>query len=179
MNYSNGKIYKVVDNGYNKLYIGSTTQPLYKRMNYHRCNYRKFKKGQYGNTSVFEIFEEFGLENCKIELIENYQCNSRNELERKEGEHIRKNNCVNKVIAGRTEAERKIEDRDEILKKNREYHQKNKEQRNQQSKEYKERNREKMKEYAKKYRAEHKLHIQEMQRKYREKKKELKEQLNN
>ena len=52
------------------------------------------------------MFDEFGVENCKIELIKNYPCNSLEELERQEGIHIKNTDCINKVIAGRTRQER-------------------------------------------------------------------------
>jgi hypothetical protein len=40
-----------------------------------------------------------------IELVENHPCDTREQLHRKEGEHIRAKECVNKVIAGRTHKE--------------------------------------------------------------------------
>ena len=44
-----------------------------------------------------------GTQNFKIELLENYNCNSRRELNTKEGEYIRSfNPFLNSVIAGRT-----------------------------------------------------------------------------
>ena len=42
--YANGKIYKITDIGYNKCYIGSTIQPLCKRMLGHRQDYKLFKE---------------------------------------------------------------------------------------------------------------------------------------
>lgn len=44
--YSKGQIYKIVDNGFNKCYIGSTVETLSKRMTHHRYHYTAFKKGQ-------------------------------------------------------------------------------------------------------------------------------------
>ena len=102
MDYKNGKIYKIVDNGYNKMYIGSTTQPLYKRFSEHKCKYKQFKNGKSSKITVYDIFDEFEIVNCKIELIEEYQCENKAQLERKEGEHIKINECVNRCIPGRT-----------------------------------------------------------------------------
>ena len=73
--YENGKIYQIIDCGYNKCYIGSTCESLSKRMERHRKAYRastneKTKK----ITTCISIFDEYGVENCKIELIENYSC---------------------------------------------------------------------------------------------------------
>ena len=44
--YHKGKIYKVVDIGYNKCYIGSTCDTLSKRMTSHRNKYKGFIKGR-------------------------------------------------------------------------------------------------------------------------------------
>ena len=43
MDYSNGKIYKIVTDVDNEIYVGSTTQPLSKRMQWHRGNSNKIK----------------------------------------------------------------------------------------------------------------------------------------
>ena len=101
--YEKGKIYKIVDIGYNKMYIGSTCDDLKKRFERHRSKYKKeFSQGKGDNTRAYWLFQEFGVENCKIELIENYPCNSRAELEKREGEIQKQNDCINKKIAGRT-----------------------------------------------------------------------------
>ena len=43
--YQNGKIYKITDIGYNKCYIGSTTEGLSLRMACHRGSYKSFLNG--------------------------------------------------------------------------------------------------------------------------------------
>ena len=55
-----GKIYKIVDNGYNDMYIGSTTKSLSQRMAQHRYNY----KSQQNNITVYKIFDKYGVENA-------------------------------------------------------------------------------------------------------------------
>jgi hypothetical protein len=89
------------------MYIGSTTKDyVSKRMVEHRNAYIEFKAGRVKNkTSVVELFDEFGIENCLIELIETCPCNSKDELRRREGEIIRASECVNKNVAGRTQKE--------------------------------------------------------------------------
>ena len=57
------------------------------------------------DTSSTHLFEEFGIENCKIELIENYPCQSIEELHRREGFYIQSIDCINRCIAGRTHKE--------------------------------------------------------------------------
>ena len=108
--YVNGKIYKVVDNNYTKMYIGSTIEALSTRMAKHRYDYRT-SRGCYSKL----IFEEFGIENCKIELIEVFPCNTKEELNSKEGEYIRNNICVNKCIPNRTIKELYILNREHRL----------------------------------------------------------------
>ena len=123
--YQNGKIYKVVDNGYNKTYYGSTIEQLCKRIGKHRGHYKEYKKGNEHRVTVYDIFDEFGVENCKIELVELYPCNSISELKRREGEVIRDNECVNKVIAGRTVNEWKRDNIDRIHEIAKNYRQRN------------------------------------------------------
>ena len=87
--YKNGKIYKITDIGYNKCYIGSTTEKTLKqRLARHNSNYKQYKNGTSHFLSSFTLFEEYGFENCKIELIEKYPCNSKDELVAREGHYI-------------------------------------------------------------------------------------------
>jgi hypothetical protein len=167
MDYNNGKIYKITDIAYTKMYIGSTTQSLSKRFNAHKSSYKIWTEGKH-KCSVFSIFDEFGINNCKIELIENYACNSKNELERKEGEHIKNNNCVNKIIVGRTKEEWRENNRDSILKNQKEWREANK----QKVKEYYEDNKNNILQNQKKHYEDNKEKILEYQKRYRETNKE-------
>jgi hypothetical protein len=74
-------------------------------MSKHRRDYFYNKNGNFHKITVFDLFDEFGLEKCKIELIELYPCNSKAELERREGYHQQNIDCVNRNIAGRTHKE--------------------------------------------------------------------------
>ena len=53
--------------------------------------------------SIF-LFDEFGIDNCKILLIKDFSCKNKAELEREEGQEILRNieKCVNRVVVGRT-----------------------------------------------------------------------------
>ncbi len=62
-----------------------------------------------------------------IELYENYPCNNKSELCKREGEVIRDIGNINKSIAGRTRKEWKDENKEHIKKVNKEYRAKNKE----------------------------------------------------
>ena len=104
--YQHGKIYKVVDNGYNLCYYGSTVQPLSKRFSTHKKDYVRYRDGRKERPlTICKIFDEYGVDNCKIELVELFPCNSKEELHKREGEHIRNNDCVNKFIPGRSKEE--------------------------------------------------------------------------
>ena len=58
-------------------------------MEKHRSNYKSWKKGEYGLIKSFELFDEYGLENCQIILLESCPCNSKDELNAKEAHYIR------------------------------------------------------------------------------------------
>jgi hypothetical protein len=127
-NYLNGKIYTIRFYNSNEIYIGSTIQSLSNRLAGHR------KKNQC--SSVKNIIEEKYNNNwgiCYIELYENYSCNNREELHKREGEIIRefKTNdnyiCLNQVITNRTKKERYENNKDEILNKCKEWEKNNKE----------------------------------------------------
>ena len=49
-NYNNGKIYKIVNNIDNMIYIGSTTTKLCYRMEIHRCNMIKKQECNFIST---------------------------------------------------------------------------------------------------------------------------------
>ena len=113
--YHHGKIYKITDNAYTKCYIGSTVEKyLSIRMGKHRSCYRQFKKNNAHLCCSYNIFDEFGLENCKIELIEAYKCETKEELLKREGYYVKNTNCVNKLMPGRTKSEYWDDNKEEI-----------------------------------------------------------------
>jgi hypothetical protein len=133
--YQRGKIYKIVDIGYTKCYIGSTIETLSNRMSGHRSAYKSFSKGLNKLVSSGVLFEEFGLENCKIELIENYPCETKDELHRREGYYIQNTDCVNKLVAGRKKPEWIEANKEHLKTYKAQHHQKNKEKYNKKSSE--------------------------------------------
>jgi hypothetical protein len=127
-NYQNGKIYKIEDVGGNLCYIGSTTkQYLSQRMTWHRGDYKKWLAGKGNKITVMDIFEKYGVENCKIVLIELYPCNSKDELHKREAHFIKTLDCVNKCIPGRTRAEYEEVNKAKIKEEKRLWHENNKE----------------------------------------------------
>ena len=86
MDYKNGKIYTSRSHQTDKFYIGSTCSTLIKRLSQH--------KSKWNDTTAKEILT---YQDYYIELLELYPCNSKMELNKREGELIRlhKNMCVN------------------------------------------------------------------------------------
>jgi len=142
--YHRGKIYAIRSHQTPDIYIGSSIQPLYKRLSKHKCDYKVWKNGKKHYISSFEILK---YPDCYIELIEEYKCNNKMELERREGQIIRDTeNCVNKNIVGRTNREYYEDNKEKVINKVKEYYKVNKEK----ILEYKKVYRENTKEYRRK-----------------------------
>ena len=157
--YQNGKIYRITDNGYHLFYYGSTVQELSCRMSGHRRNYRKYKAGKQSHVRAFDIFDTYGVENCKIELVEAYPCETNDELHRREGYFIQNNECVNKYVAGRNNQEYYLDNKERIDERNKEYYRANIDKEKERRKTYCDNNQEKRKETVKNYYDLHKENI--------------------
>jgi hypothetical protein len=158
--YKRGKIYTVRCRYDDSLiYVGSTINLLAKRMGMHRrdktCSLYKQVDGDWNNWYI-ELYEEF-------------PCNNKQLLQKREGEVIREIGTINNKIAGRTVKEYYIDNREKKIEKAKEYYEANKEILNQKAKEYYEANKEELKEKAKEYRENNKEIISE----YRENNKEI------
>jgi hypothetical protein len=116
VNFQNGKIYAIRSHQTDKIYVGSTTQTLAQRFGKHKKCLRTMSR-------EIMIFDD-----AYIELIENYSCADKNELNRREGELIRSMSCINKRIEGRTRAEHYVDNKTEIDANNKQYREINKEQ---------------------------------------------------
>ena len=158
-NYSNGKIYKIVDNTNGNIYIGSTCEKyLSNRLAGHRSKYTAYLNGT--NSKQMTSFEILKNGNYEIILIENVVCNSIAELHARERFHIENNECVNLIVPFRTDAEHT------------EYHKEYREQHKVQRTEYLAEKSDIIKEQTKKYREEHKDEINAHKKVYREQHKE-------
>jgi len=124
VNYQNGKIYRIDGGGLT--YIGSTTNNyLSTRLAGHKCDYNRFLDGKKNYYTSFEILK---TDNYRIELLEKFPCDSKDELTAREGYYIRQMVCVNKHIAGRTKKEWHQDNKNELNQKYKQYYQDNKEQ---------------------------------------------------
>jgi hypothetical protein len=131
--FQEGKIYMIWSPAGPLRYYGSTCLSLARRMATHRYGHRN---GICISSS--KVFEAYGIELCKIELVENYPCASKEELNAREGFYIRNNECINRLLPDT------IRTKEYII----EY-----------SKNYYESRKEELKEYSKKYRAKKKALI--------------------
>ena len=127
--YANGRIYRIVCG--DLTYVGSTCQPLSKRMANHREGYNSWMKDpiKYGYTTSYRLFE-VGVP--EIFLIEECSCETKEQLLARERHYIETIKCVNKCVPGRTYAEwladnpeHKREYYRENIEKIREYRQEN------------------------------------------------------
>jgi hypothetical protein len=110
MDYNNGKLYRIYNPHIEESleYVGSTCQPfLCTRMAIHRYGYKSRRlKMIGGEMSSYKLFDEYGVDNCIIELLENCPCADRQELLRREGQVTQeRKNTVNIRFAGRGRAE--------------------------------------------------------------------------
>ena len=168
--YKNGKLYAIRSFQTDKFYIGTTTQPLYKRLNDHKMKYKKWLETKEIFVTSFEIIR---YDDSYIELIKNCPCNNKEELLKIEGIEIRANiNCINKRIEGRTNQEYCKEyyekHKDELVNYSKEYAMQNKDKLIEKRKEIAE----KFKIYQKKYYELNKDKKKEYSSEYHEKNKE-------
>ena len=140
--YAKAKIYKIVDNAYTDCYIGSTVQSLSTRMASHRRWYKSYKAGNTNYVTVYALFDLHGIDNCKIELVEEYPCESIEQLSKREGYYIKRGRCVNKNIAGRSTDEWYQDNKERVNEKVKSYYEANKERKKANNKKYYEANRE-------------------------------------
>jgi len=161
--YKRGKIY-VVKCKYDDslIYVGSTICKLNKRFAEHRAD---------KNCSLYQFVND-AWDNFYIELYEEYPCNNKKELEKREGEVIRLIGTINKSIPGRTKKEYREDNKEILAEKAKERRENNKEILAEYIKEYYENNKEKIAEQKKKYRENNKEIIAEKEKKFREKNKE-------
>ena len=133
--YQRGKIYKIVCNQCDETYVGSTCEPsLARRLSFHRSN---SKKEKHKNTRLYKHVNEHGdWNNFKIVLIENYSCNSKEELLQREDYYQQQmKSNLNTYKAYRSEEEikqynkqRRLDHLEEYKQHDKQYYEANKEQ---------------------------------------------------
>lgn len=175
MDYSRGKIYLIRNrNNDNLIYVGSTIeQYLSKRLQKHKsqksCSLYYFINNPENNTNWDDWY---------IELYEDYPCNSKLQLVKRENEIIREKATINK-IGYRTEEMKKQQDKEyrdthkeEIKERNKRYVENNRDKVLKKKAEYYEKNRERLSDYMKERYQQKREEIIEKQKHYIENNKE-------
>ena len=166
MDYKNGKIYKLINDDLGLTYYGSTVTTLTKRL----CGHKSKSKTNTNHCKSKLLFTGGAVE---IFLVEEFPCENKDQLNKRERFYIESNECVNKNIPGRTKKEYYEANKEAIKDQNKEWREANKEQ----IKEYKEANKETILENKKKWREANKESIAEQKKIYKEANKEkIKEQ---
>jgi hypothetical protein len=104
--YSQGKIYKIVCNITDEIYIGSTkekylTRRLQKHKSYVNENLKNPKRNMPTSSQILKRGD------FQIVLIENYPCKTKYELESRERYWIENTDCVNILVPTRTTKEKR------------------------------------------------------------------------
>ena len=163
--YQLGKIYKLYSNQQNITYIGSTAMYyLSQRLAKHISTYKQYLKNKASCSTSFKILE---CEDYKIELLEDYPCANRNQLEKREGYYIKNNECVNKVIPGRTDAEYREDNKEHIKERTNQYLTKNKDKIKEKKQKWYHDNKERVLEQKQEYNIKNKEHKKEYDKEYR------------
>ena len=106
MDYSKAKIYQLVNDITDDIYVGSTCQKLSKRMAEHRASMRSSRDN---HIKLYQKMNEIGLEHFRIELIKECPCENIEQLRAIEGKYIREIGTLNSHLAGRTSSDYKKE----------------------------------------------------------------------
>jgi len=119
--YSHAKIYAIRATGTDEVYIGSTVNRyLCRRLAQHRNSFKRWKEGKHHYMWSFKMIEKEGH---YIELVEKVECETVEELRKREGEVMRATpNCINWYIAGRTTEMYQEEHKEELDEYRREYY---------------------------------------------------------
>ena len=167
-NYQNGKIYQIVNDIDDEIYVGSTTKALSARMADHRkALNHKTKK----NSRFYKFMTQLGVEHFRIELIKNHPCESVEELRAEEGKFIKERGTLNSKIAGRDRKEYYNDNKDLELEKQKIYRENNKEKIQVKNQKYEESHKEEIKKRKQEYYLKNKEKINARNKAYYEKQK--------
>ncbi len=165
-NYLTSRIYKIVSNQTDLIYVGSTTQTLSQRMASHRSNFKRWRNDNGRNyTSSFEVMK---FKDAKIILIERVECKDKEGLLKIERKYIESLNCCNKYIPGRTKIEWRQDNEAKIKAKKKQYRQDNKEEIRVRGRKYRQANEAKIKARMKQYRQDNKEEIRVREKQYQQ-----------
>jgi hypothetical protein len=154
-NFNKGKIYRIQCND-DRFYIGSTTQILSQRLHHHK------QLSKTDNTIFYQHMRKLGWENATIVLIENYPCDTSQELHQQEDIHIAQH-IDNPLCLNQNRAFLSDERRQEEMK---EYTEEHRQDANERAKQYRMDHYEDVKKKEETYRQTHRKELLEKQRIY-------------
>ena len=93
-----GRVYKIISTQGNEVYVGSTFNTTRNRFSQHKGDYTKWKNNRHDKSKSFDIFEKYGVENCRMILIKEYDVVDREHLEIYETLWIYKLKSINNHI---------------------------------------------------------------------------------
>ena len=109
--YTQSKIYKITSANSDGVYIGSTTLELDRRLRHHE------QQTQIGRNKCTSR-DIITLGDFRIELLEEFPCDTREELNIREGYWMKQfPNRVNRCLAGRTSMEYHFDNRERLLER--------------------------------------------------------------
>ena len=183
-----GRVYKIVHNQSDLVYIGSTLNQLKYRWRDHKNSYKKWQNGKAGACAIYEYFDQYGVDNFTCILIKEYKVADKKQLYALEQLWINKLRCVNKQCAFQPiKKERKKQyykdnqqqiserkkqyydvNQQKILEKNKQYYKDNQQKLLDQKKQYYKDNQQQISEYKKQYYKDNKQKLSEKHKQYRE-----------
>jgi hypothetical protein len=161
MSYNNAKVYKVVNDIDDQIYVGSTKNTLRQRLGAHKSA----AKNQRGGQLIYSHMNKLGAEHFYIVLVEAVNCDSRDELRARE-EHWRKE------LKASLNMFRAIITPEEVKQDHKQYNLEHNERILAQKKQYREEQKEMIIEGRKRFRAQNRDKLNENDRLYREANKE-------
>jgi hypothetical protein len=158
-----GRVYRIVAIEGPEVYVGSTFLAIRDRFISHKKQYKQWKNDKGGRCSVYELFDKYGVDGCRMILIKEYMVEDRAHLEVYETLWVKKMKAINRYEpCGRL-----------LIKQyQKQRYKANKERINEQQKQYKEANKEYIKEQRKKFREANTERIKEQMKQYYEANKE-------
>ena len=97
------KIYKIVNDENDLVYFGSTKLKLSQRISIHKTMAKRYEQGK--SNKFCSSYEILKYKNPQIILVEETDCENREQLRARERYYIENCDCVNKRIPGRTQKE--------------------------------------------------------------------------
>ena len=132
--YQNGKIYTIRSlSDKDLVYVGSSCQQLCARWNDHKT---RCKQTRYHHISLYKTMNDKGIDDFYIELYEEFPCENKEQLTKREGEVIRETGTLNQVVAGRSAKEYFQDNKEKIKEKARQYYKDNNDEISEKKKEY-------------------------------------------